>query len=172
MKHILDVCCGSRMFWFDRKDPRAVFVDKRKEEHMLTDKYAEGGKRPLVIAPDFQADFTNLPFADETFALIIFDPPHLVRVGKESWLAKKYGRLEGDWKEELRKGFSECFRVLKPEGTLVFKWNEIDVPISQILSLTPRQPLVGSRGGKAAKTHWIVFSKTEAEDPMNDPVFL
>ncbi|GEM_PF-3166570 len=23
---ILDMCCGSRMFWFDKQDPRAVFT--------------------------------------------------------------------------------------------------------------------------------------------------
>ncbi|EII1515251.1 SAM-dependent methyltransferase, partial [Escherichia coli] len=30
---ILDMCCGSRMFWFDKKDDRAIFSDIRKEEH-------------------------------------------------------------------------------------------------------------------------------------------
>lgn len=24
---ILDVCCGSRMFWFNKRDARAVFAD-------------------------------------------------------------------------------------------------------------------------------------------------
>lgn len=32
---VLDACYGSRMFWFDRKDSRAVFVDKRRESHTL-----------------------------------------------------------------------------------------------------------------------------------------
>jgi len=27
---VLDACCGSRMFWFDKKDDRALFVDKRR----------------------------------------------------------------------------------------------------------------------------------------------
>lgn len=27
MKPILDMCCGSRMFWFDKADDRAVFGD-------------------------------------------------------------------------------------------------------------------------------------------------
>lgn len=156
---VLDVACGSRMFWFDRADPRAVFVDKRRETHVLPDKSSAGGSRTLVVDPDIQADFTALPFADNRFALVVFDPPHLVRNGKNSWLAKKYGKLEGDWKEELRQGFAECFRVLRLEGTLVFKWNENDVPVSQILALTPARPLIGNRCGKAAKSHWIVFMK-------------
>lgn len=158
----LDACCGSRMFWFDRKDERAVFVDKRSETHTLTDKSSKGGSRELIIAPDFQADFTALPFSDERFALVVFDPPHLLRNGSKGWLAKKYGKLEGDWREELRKGFAECFRVLKPEGTMIFKWNENDVPVSKILALTPEKPLFGNRCGKSAKSHWIVFQKPAA----------
>lgn len=27
MKRILDACCGSRMCWFDRDNPDAVFMD-------------------------------------------------------------------------------------------------------------------------------------------------
>jgi len=150
------------MFWFDRQDVRAVFVDKRRESHTLTDKSSKGGTRELIIDPDMQADFTALPFADETFALVIFDPPHLIRNGRKGWLAKKYGKLEGDWREELRQGFVECFRVLKPEGTLIFKWNEHEIPVSQILALTPERPLLGNRCGKTSKSHWIVFSKPNA----------
>lgn len=156
---VLDACCGSRMFWFDRQDDRAVYIDKRKERHTLKDKSSKGGSRELVIEPDMQADFTDLPFADESFALVIFDPPHLIRNGNKGWLAKKYGKLEGDWREELRQGFAECFRVLKPEGTLIFKWSEHEVPVSQILALTPERPLIGNRCGKTAKSHWIVFFK-------------
>lgn len=160
----LDVCCGSRMFWFDRKDPRAVFVDKRRETHVLPDKSSAGGSRTLIVDPDIQADFTALPFESESFPLVIFDPPHLVRNGKGGWLAKKYGKLEGDWHDELRRGFVECFRVLKTDGTLIFKWNENDVPVSQILALTPERPLVGNRCGKNAKSHWIVFLKQNKAD--------
>lgn len=157
---VLDACCGSRMFWFDRQNPDAVFMDKRRESHSLTDSSSRGGSRSLVIDPDIQADFTALPFADEQFACVVFDPPHLVRAGKRGWLAKKYGKLKGDWREELRKGFVECFRVLKPDGTLIFKWNEHEIPVSQILTLTPERPLFGNRCGRTAKSHWIVFLKS------------
>lgn len=159
MMPVLDACCGSRMFWFDRADTRAVFMDKRRESHQLTDSSSKGGSRSLHIDPDVQADFTAMPFPDAEFSLVVFDPPHLVRNGRKSWLAKKYGKLEGDWRDELRRGFAECFRVLKPEGTLVFKWNEYDIPVSQILALTTERPLFGNRCGKQAKSHWIVFLK-------------
>lgn len=156
---VLDACCGSRMFWFDPSDPRALFIDKRQETHQLKDSSSANGSRELTIAPDMVADFTSLPFPDGRFSLVVFDPPHLTGNGKSGWLAKKYGKLEGDWREELRAGFRECFRVLAPGGTLIFKWNETDVPVSQILALTERRPLFGNRCGKRSQSHWIAFQK-------------
>lgn len=156
---VLDACCGSRMFWFDRADPRAIFIDRRRETHELPDKSSKGGKRTLIVNPDIVADFTALPFADESFALVSFDPPHFERNGAKGWVGLKYGTLSGDWREMLRKGFAECFRVLKHEGVLVFKWCEDEIPVSQILALTPEKPLFGNRCGKTAKTHWVVFLK-------------
>ena len=32
MKKILDACCGSRVFWFDRENQDAVFADNRELE--------------------------------------------------------------------------------------------------------------------------------------------
>jgi 23S rRNA G2069 N7-methylase RlmK/C1962 C5-methylase RlmI len=147
------------MFWFNRKDPRAVFVDKRKETHTLPDVSSAGGNRQLVIDPDIVANFTRLPFPDNHFACVIFDPPHFTRNGKQGWMAKKYGTLDGDWRTELRNGFTECFRVLKPSGTLIFKWNEDEIPVTEILKLTTERPLVGNRYGRHYKSHWIVFLK-------------
>lgn len=83
------------MFWFDREDSRTVFVDKRRETHALKDSSSKPGSRMLTVDPDLLADFTNLPFEDGRFALVVFDPPHLVRNGKSGWLAKKYGFAPG-----------------------------------------------------------------------------
>lgn len=156
---VLDPCCGSRMFWFDRDDDRAVFGDVRRERHVLPDISSAGGSRQLIIEPEVQIDFRDMPFSDETFHLVAFDPPHLIRNGRNGWLAKKYGKLGDDWREDIRGGFEECFRVLKPFGTLVFKWNEHEVKVSEILKLTSQKPLFGNRCGKNAKSHWIVFMK-------------
>jgi SAM-dependent methyltransferase len=158
-KKVLDACCGARMFWFDREDPRAVFLDKRHETHVLPDVSSRGGSRTLVVRPDVLGDFTMLPFDDARFALVCFDPPHLTRNGDTSWMTKKYGTLKGDWRAMLRAGFEECFRVLKADGVLVFKWAEGDVPVSEVLALTPERPLFGSQFGKTAKSHWLVFMK-------------
>lgn len=160
---IIDICCGSRMFWFDPDNSDVIFCDKRRERHALKDKSSAGGSRTLIIDPDLQADFTALPFGDNIFSLVVFDPPHLSRSGDKSWLAKKYGKLGANWREELKTGFAEGFRVLRPAGVLIFKWNEHEIPVSTVLSLTDEKPLFGNRCGKTAKSHWIVFMKKDGE---------
>jgi len=160
-KPVLDPCCGSRAFWFDKADPRAVFGDVRSESITVTDRSRgnASGTRTLNIEPDTMMDFRTLPFADASFRLVVFDPPHLIHAGKRSWLAARYGRLSADWREDLRLGFAQCFRVLKPEGVMIFKWAEVQVPVSQILALTDQQPLFGHKSGLRSGTHWIVFMK-------------
>lgn len=147
------------MFWFDRTDERALFLDNRSERHILTDKSSKGGFSSLVIEPDIVGNFTELPFENESFSLVIFDPPHLLRAGAKSWLAKKYGKLGEDWRQDIQLGFAECFRVLSQNGVMIFKWNEHDIAVSEILSLTPEKPLFGNRCGRTQKSHWLVFMK-------------
>lgn len=65
------------------------------------------------------------------------------------------------WREDLRQGFSEALRVLKPHGTLIFKWNETQIKVREILALTDVQPVVGHVSGKQANTHWICFLKPD-----------
>jgi SAM-dependent methyltransferase len=158
---ILDVCCGSRMFWFDKYDQRAIFMDNRLETWPI-DKGTPGtiGRSPIVIRPDLLADFANLPFKDNSFLMVVFDPPHIERDKAKGLLTKKYGCLNGNWREMIRKGFVECFRVLKPQGTLIFKWAESDHPVSEILELVQEKPLFGHRSGKQSATHWLAFQKT------------
>jgi hypothetical protein len=158
---VLDPCCGSRMMWFDRTHADAVFGDRRSETLTVTDRShgRSDGTRTLTIEPDVLLDFRELPYANGTFKLVAFDPPHLVRAGPRSWLAAKYGKLSQDWRDDLRAGFAECFRVLAADGVLVFKWNETQVKLSEVLALTPHRPLFGNTSGKKAGTHWLVFMK-------------
>ncbi len=158
---ILDACCGGRMMWFDRANPNAVFADRRSETLTVTDRSRgnKSGARAIRIEPDTLMDFRAMPFADGAFKLVAFDPPHLVHAGPKSWLAAKYGKLSDDWREDLRKGFAECFRVLEPSGVLVFKWNEVQVPLRDVLALTPEKPLFGHTSGRRSGTHWMVFMK-------------
>lgn len=79
MKQILDVCCGGKMFYFDKNDPRVLFCDNRRFETLLCD------GRHFEVNPDIVCDFTALPFADNAYQVVVFDPPHLL---KNTGLAK------------------------------------------------------------------------------------
>ena len=153
----LDVCCGGRMFYYDHDDPRVVFCDNRVVETMLCD------GRSFTVQPDVLADFRALPFLDESAPLVIFDPPHLRKAGKGSWLAEKCGVLPAEgWKEYLADGFKECWRVLAPGGTLIFKWSEDQIKESQIRDIYPAKPLFGNRA-RNSKSIFIVFFKHDSE---------
>lgn len=159
MKRILDACCGSRMFWFDKQNEDALYMDNRELDDTLCD------GRKLVVAPDVVADFRDMPFDDDTFYLVVFDPPHLLKAGEDSWLAKKYGKLGQDWQSDISKGFNECMRVLKPNGTLVFKWNEEQIKLSEVIEAIGKKPLFGNR---RSKTHWIVYMKDEVKNTVQN----
>lgn len=152
-KQIIDVCCGGKMFYYTKNDPRVLFQDIRACETTLCD------GRKFNIRPDVIGDFRNMNYADGSFSLVVFDPPHLVNKTKTGWQAIKYGTLDEKWQETLRKGFKECFRILKNDGFLIFKWNEEDIKVSEILKLTEQKPILGHKSEKQSKTHWILFQK-------------
>lgn len=151
MKNIIDVCCGSRMFYDDKENPDVVFMDNRELQTTLCD------GRELIVSPDIIGDFRAIPFDSESFSLVIFDPPHLLNVGDKSWMCKKYGKLNKQtWAEDLKKGFNECIRVLKPEGTLIFKWASKDIKFSEILKVFGARPLISHKNNN---TYFAVFWK-------------
>ncbi|MFB5518887.1 class I SAM-dependent methyltransferase [Enterococcus casseliflavus] len=150
MKKILDACCGSRMFWFDKQNPNVTFMDIRRHYEELETGHV------IDVNPDIVGDFRDMPFESDTFDMVVFDPPHLIHAGDNSWLAKKYGKLDELWPEDIRQGFAECMRVLKPNGSLIFKWNEDQISLQEVLAAIGEQPLFGN---KRSKTHWLVFMK-------------
>jgi SAM-dependent methyltransferase len=154
---ILDATCGGRTMWFDKKNPLALFVDRRVMEPRIVG----NGRNARIrkVKPDLIADFTALPFPDNSFYLVVFDPPHLVRAGDKAYMTVMYGRLDENWKTTLHTGFGECMRVLRPGGTLIFKWNETQVPVSDVINAVGWAPLFGHRSGKASRTHWMAFMK-------------
>ncbi len=52
--------------------------------------------------------------------------------------------------------------MLDDDGVLVFKWNETQVKVSEVLALTPVQPMFGQLSGRGQMTHWLVFMKPKA----------
>tara|TARA_S200000501_G_scaffold20251_1_gene17986 strand:+ start:892 stop:1386 length:495 start_codon:yes stop_codon:yes gene_type:complete len=157
---VLDACCGGKMMWFDKGDNRVVFADCRNEVMVIDHLPSQQGRSPKSIQPDVMHDFRNMNFPDESFYHVVFDPPHVRELSMKSVAGFSYGSLDKHcWRDDLTKGFAECFRVLKPNGTLIFKWSEVDIPLKEILSLTPEKPLYGHRSGKKANTHWVCFIK-------------
>lgn len=151
---ILDPCCGSKMFYYEKDCPIVTFGDIRELDTHLCD------GRSLCIKPDIFLDVTNLEFPSGEFDVVIFDPPHLINTGDNSWLKLKYGRLDKkEYKQWLQKGFAECFRVLKQDGVLIFKWNEEQVPFSVTIEQAEYKPLLGDKRGN---TRWTVFIKNQA----------
>jgi hypothetical protein len=160
MKLILDPASSMRSFYFNKKDERVLFGDIREDEtHLLTN------GQTIKIKPDEVMDFRNIPYADKSFQCVVFDPPHMLKLTEKSWMRKKYGVLDDEtWEDDIKQGFAECFRVLKNEGVLIFKWNEVSIPLKKILTLTEYKPVLGHPSGKRMGTHWVLFMKTETSE--------
>lgn len=147
---VLDVCCGSRLFYFDKSNKNTIYMDIREEEFSIH-------KKKINVHPDITGDFRNIPFENEKFNLVIFDPPHLKTAGPNSIMKAQYGQLDkNNWRKDIAIGFNECMRVLKKGGTLIFKWSECQIALKDVLACCEFKPLLGNQRGT---THWIVFFK-------------
>lgn len=151
---ILDATCGGRMMWFDHDNPACLYIDNRQLEPT---NLCDG--RMFSVQPDIVADFRDLPFPDKTFHLVVFDPPHLIRVSDQAYMRVKYGRLDSTWQDDLRAGFNECMRVLDDYGVLIFKWSEVQIPTSKVIEAIGQKPLFGHISGRKSNTQCMTFMR-------------
>ena len=161
-KMILDVTCGSRSIWFQKNEPHTIYCDRRTE-HWESDYGTHTAHRTVTVKPDIECDFTNLPFADESFNLVVFDPPHVKDLSEQAWIRKLYGSLDDNWQKMIRDGFRECLRVLRHGGVLIFKWCDVQISTREIINTIGQEPLFGHRSGKKMNTHWMCFMKLEEQ---------
>ena len=163
-QEILDATCGGRSIWLpeNKHNENTLYIDQREEEAGFTGQ--EG--RTFSVQPDDIQDFRDLPYADNQFNLVVFDPPHLIRddgmKNLTGYITKSYGALHAEtWQSDLEQGFSELWRVLKPGGTLVFKFADNHVDFRDVLKLAPSEPLFGTTTKKNSKVEnrWFVFYK-------------
>lgn len=150
---ILDACCGGKMFWYEKNLDFVDFQDNRELQTELCD------GRKFSVKPDFIGDVTKMDMPDEEYDMVVFDPPHLKNGGDKGWIILKYGKLPSEWLPWIERAFKECFRVLKNDGVLVFKWNCEQIPFADVIKLSPYKPIFGD---KRAKTRWTVFVKNAA----------
>lgn len=144
------------MFWFDRADKDTLFIDNRTAEKGHV---GHPDAKNHEVRPDIVMDFRSLQFPDKSFYHIVFDPPHLHTAGPKSYMRRKYGCLDKEtWREDISKGFAECWRVLRINGTLIMKWNETQIKLKELLGCLPQRPRYGHTTGHG-KTHWLVFIK-------------
>jgi SAM-dependent methyltransferase len=145
------------MFWWNKENSDVLFMDKRE---VPKGAFPNGWNPNWSVQPDEVADFRDMPFPDESFKMVVFDPPHLTSGSMKSVINKKYGLLNKDtWKEDIVAGFNECWRVLEPNGILIFKWNEANIKAKELLRSFPVEPLFGDFTGKTGKTIWVTFMK-------------
>lgn len=113
--------------------------------------------RIIRVRPDVLGDFRKMKFADETFDLVVFDPPHFIHAGSDSRIAHRYGLLNIDtWQTDIKKGFDECMRVLKKNRVLIMKWNTYQIPWSEVRKAIGRDC---DFGDKRSQTRWVFFIK-------------
>jgi len=143
--------------WYNKNHPNALYIDIRKEQSGFL-----GHGRKEELNPDYIMDFRKMSFADKSFKLVVFEPPHLRSLGKNSYFRKKFGCLVAEtWQSDLQKGFAECWRVLDDYGVLVFKWSDNEIPFKEVLKLIPHDPLFQNttNNKSTSVTKWFCFMK-------------
>ena len=155
-KFILDACCSVKAMWKNKNHLNTIYIDIRKEPSGFL-----GYGRKEELNPDYIMDFRNMDFPDNSFKLVVFEPPHLKTLGKTSLFRKKFGCLNKEtWPYDLGKGFSECWRVLEDYGILIFKWSDVEISYQRVLDLFPEKYLFGHiMGKKKTNTKWFCFMK-------------
>lgn len=146
---IIDLSCGFRAIWFDKKNPLVTYLDKREE-----------------CSPDFVCDTTEIPQSIGTdFDLIVFDPPH-ENVGANSHMATRYGHhTRSEIVRTIIGTAKEAHRISREEALMAFKWNDHAYSLDKALDLMREYwtPLFGhhlrNRGGTQTKTQsfWVML---------------
>ena len=163
---ILDATCGMRSIWFEKNHPFVTYLDIRNGDYIYQDKKKKHKPKIYHIKPDVVADWTKkIPFEDNYFDMVVFDPPHVVCNIASGDMIIRYGHLtKNNWEYVLKKGVIELFRVLKTNGVFILKFAEtknlgFKIPLKNVISFFPYPPLFGTRTGNSNNNHWIVFLK-------------
>lgn len=170
---ILDATAGYKGIWYQKNHPFVTFMDIRSGSfNTKTINMPFKSSRKFKIEPDVVSEWKDAPFPDNSFDMIIFDPPHLIwkHNKKPSSMDKAYGYFTIDtWRNEMKQGIDKLFKILKPEGIFILKWCEVGASIDDVLKLFPYKPLFGSNTKSKGHTanYWIVFLKYRMEKELD-----
>lgn len=169
---ILDASAGNRTIYTTKDIRSFIYIDVEKRLE----------RKPTIIA-----DNTNTPFLDETFTDIIYDPPHAygVHTGRHIHPSRQAAIDAGcdpneascyyGWDKyntqmalinHIYKAQKEFKRILKDDGLLWVKWNEVTMRIGTIMHIFDSwtevmritvSVIVRPAGTRA--TYWICLSK-------------
>ena len=156
-KFILDACCGPKEMWTNKNHPNTIYIDIRKENKGFIKQH-----KNIKIEPDLIMDFRKMNFPDNSFKLVVADPPHLKTLGETSLFRKKYGGLNKEtYPQDLKMMFNELWRVLEENGVLIIKWSDYDIKIKELLKYFHTKPLFYqiSSAKATSKTYWLCFMK-------------
>jgi len=164
---ILDATCGPKGMYHGLTrqftTEEIIFIDVRKGTFTSIN-YPD---KSVTVQPDILADDRHLPFRDNTFTLIIFDPPH-GQYSMKSYLGPRFGGLTS---RELRYLFIyaniEFHRVLKTPGYLLIKCvdsDDYDYKVKRAftnfkLLLDIKYPSQAHTKGSKTNTHWLLYVK-------------
>lgn len=170
---ILDATAGNRTMWNAKNVENIIYLDVEKK---------------LMRKPTIFADNTKCPFKDNVFDTIFYDPPHnwgykdepypiypseikRWKQQHEIFAFTYYGWDKfKSWNQLLAHIYyaqREFYRILKDDGLLWIKWNEMRKPLQKILSVFKEKWVVlltlrvndVSHTASNHQTYWVCMKK-------------
>lgn len=122
------------------------------------------GKPEIIeIDPDKLGCITKIPWPDNTFSMVLFDPPH-DKWGKSSFMRVLYGSWNNEmFVHKVGPANQEFYRVLKPGGFLFVKIQDNKQRDKQLVELLSNFKLLLKihqaplSGRTKNKTYWMLF---------------
>ena len=154
---ILDATSSRRIMWENKHDLDTVYMDIRPE-----------------VVPDVIGDVRSVPFDDNIFDLVVFDPPHK-SLGVNSTMADRYGIFtDGEIRAAIAGGFAEIGRILRENGLCLFKWSDGDFPLGKMANMRPPAltvlvtQRVSYRNKSGNQCFWVTLIKRSKEKSNNE----